>query len=123
MEPRPALFTVLDKDGVPITLTQDTWYDKLLHPVIGHPEVEPYLEEIKQTILEPEFVYQSIKDERTLLLYRSGLTRGKFAHCFVLVVVRYVEEDGEKHGYVSTVLLARSLKKGVEPIWTKENFT
>jgi hypothetical protein len=68
-------------------------------------------------------MYQSTKDERPLLLYRSGLTRGKFAHCFILVVVKYVEEEGEKHGYVSTVMLTRSLKKGMKPIWTRESFT
>jgi len=68
---RPILFTVLDKDGVPVTMTQDTWYDKLLHPVIGHPEVEPYLEEIKRAIQEREFVYQSTKNELCFSIDRA----------------------------------------------------
>ena len=59
MAERAILFTVLDKDGIPVTMTVDTWLDKLLHPVIGHREVADYLEEIQQTIQSPEAAFRT----------------------------------------------------------------
>ena len=117
MAERVVLFTVPDKDGIPVTMTVDTWLDKLLHPVIGHPEVAAYLEEIQRTIQAPEVVFRSARDERALVFQRSGLTRGKFAHCYVTVIVKYVMEAEGIHGYVSTVMLTRDLYRGGKLIW------
>lgn len=109
-----------DKDDIPVTMTVDTWLDKLQHPVIGHPEVADYLEEIQQTIRAPEVVFRSAKDERVLVFQRSGLTRGQFAHCYVTVVVKYVVEAEGIHGYVSTAMLTRDLYRGGQLVWKHE---
>ena len=113
------MFTILDRDGIPVTLTRTTWFQKLLDPAKEHPEVKPYISGIKQTIQDPDFIYQSVRDSRSKLLYRAGLTSGKFAHCYILVVVKYVQEPAGLHGYVSTVMLTDHLKKAGGLLWIR----
>ena len=43
----------------------------------------------------------------------------KFKDCFILVVVKYVQESGIFHGYVSTVMLTKHLKKSGGILWKK----
>ncbi|OGW14774.1 MAG: hypothetical protein A3G93_09875 [Nitrospinae bacterium RIFCSPLOWO2_12_FULL_45_22] len=113
------MFTIFDKDKIPVTLTKEVWIGKLLDPVKGHPEVKDYLEEIKLTIQEPDFIFQSIRDERSKLLYKGGLTAGKYKDCFILVVVKYVKEADHLHGYISTVMLTGHVKKGGGLLWQR----
>ena len=115
------IFTVLDKDNIPVTLSSEVWYHKLMHPIFGHLEVKPYLEEIKETIKNPDFIYRSIKDIRVQLLYKKGLIKGKYAHCYILAVVKYVEEVEGKHGYVSTIMIPNNVKRKGGLLWKKSN--
>lgn len=116
---KQAMFNILDKDGIPVTLTSETWYEKLLDETIGHPEVKNYLEQIKFTIQYPDFIYQSSRDERSKLLYKKGLTTGKYKDCYLLVVVKYVQESSGLHGYVSTVMLTNHIKKRGGLLWKR----
>lgn len=113
------MFTILDKDGNPVSLTKEVWFNKLLDPIKGHPEVKNYLSEIKLTIQDPDFIYQSIRDERSKLFYKSGSTIDKYKNCYILVVIKYVKEPSGIHGYVSTVMLTNRLKKGEKLLWKK----
>ena len=113
------MFTVLDRDGISVTLTRTTWFEKLLDPSKGHPEVAPYLPQIQQTIQDPDFIYQSVRDPRSKLFYRSGLTSGKFSRCYILAVVKYVQEPERLHGYVSTVMLTDHIKKAGGLLWQR----
>lgn len=113
------MFTTLDKDGIPVSLTKEVWFNKLLDPVKGHPEVKNYLSGIKLAIEDPDFIYQSMRDERSKLFYKTGLTTNKYENCYILVVIKYVKEPSGIHGYVSTVMLTNRLKKGGKLLWEK----
>lgn len=113
------MFTIPDKDGIPVNLTKEVWFEKLLDPKRGHPEVKDYLSEIRSTIHDPDFIFQSARDKRSKLLYKGGLTHDKFKDCYILVVVKYVKESGHLHGYVSTVMLTKHIKKGGGILWKK----
>lgn len=113
------MFTTPDKDGIPVSLTKEVWLNKLLDPKRGHPEVRHYLSEIKSTISSPDFIFQSSRDKRSKLLYKGGLTTGKFKGCYILVVVKYIEERGRYHGYVSTVMLTNHVKKAGGLLWKR----
>ena len=113
------LFKVRDYDGTEVTLEALVWHDKILHPVLGHPEVEEYLNEIALTIQSPEAVYRSLRDPRSHLFYRSGLTREEFKGYWIVVAVKYVKEPSGLKGYVSTIFISRALKKRGERLWPR----
>lgn len=93
--------------------------NKLLDSKRGHPEVKDYLSKIRSTINDPDFIFQSSRDERSKLLYKGGLTSGRFKDCYILVVVKYIKEHDLLHGYVSTVMLTNHIKKGGGLLWKR----
>ena len=114
------LFKIPDYSGTYVILSKDTWNNKLLDPIFGHPEIRPYRKQIKQTITDPEFVYQSIWDTRCKLLLRR-IGTGEFARHFLSVVVKYVTtENKEKIGYVSTIMINRKLPASSMLLWQKK---
>ena len=117
---RHLMFKIKDYSGTKVTLTKETWFKKLLDPVIGHLEVKPYLAEIGKTISAPDFVYQSKRDPRSKIFYKAGLTRGKFAKCLITVVVKYVREKGKVQGFVSTTLLTTNLPRKGKLLWERK---
>lgn len=113
------VFRVKDYNGVYVTLSEETWFKKLQDPIFGHPEVKPFLSQIKSAIKYPAFVYQSIRDPRSKLLF-TEITKGIFASYFLLVVVKYVKERGKIVGYVSTVMINRKLAVKSQLIWERK---
>lgn len=113
------LFRIQDYEGVEVVLEEAVWLHKILHPVLGHPEVKEYLEEIALTIQSPEAVYLSARDPRSRLYYRSDLTRGEFKNYWIVAVVKYVKEASGLKGYVSTAFISRELKKRGNKLWPK----
>ena len=87
--------------------------------LLGHPEVREYPNEIRLSVQSPEAVYPSVRDPRTRLFYRSGLTAGKYAGYWIVVVVKYVREPEGLRGYVSTAFISRDLKKRGDKLWPK----
>lgn len=116
------LFKVGDYENVPVILTKDTWYIKLLDPVFGHPEVKPYLKEIKNTIKYPNFVFQSIRDPRSKLLFLE-ITDEIYPSHFLVVVVKYVKKNDKITGYVSTVMINRKLPRESKLLWERKVLT
>ncbi len=113
------MFTIPDKDGIPVSLTKEVWFNKLLDSRRGHPEVKDYLSGIRSTINDPDFIFQSSRDERSKLLYKGSLTSSRFKDCYILVVVKYTKEHDLLHGYVSTVMLTNHIKKGGGLLWRR----
>lgn len=113
------MFTTFDKDNRSVTLTGEVWFNKILNLMRGHPEVKEYIQEIQSTINSPDFIYQSSRDKRSKLFYKKGLTKGKYKDCYILVVVKYVEEEGGMHGYVSTIMLTDHVKKRGGLLWKR----
>ena len=113
------VFRVKDYSGVNVILSEVTWFKKLQDPIFGHPEVKPFLLNIKSTIKNPEIVYQSTRDKSSKLLY-TEITKGTFSSYFLVVVVKYVKERKKTVGHVSTVMINRGVPKKSKIIWERE---
>ena len=93
------MFSTIDIFGRIVILTSDTWQT---HICIRHPEVEPYLREIKQTIEEPCLVTKSSSEPNSQLYFDRPLRRDLY-----LKVV--VDIDDNNTGDVATALLQKRL--------------
>ncbi|MBI5243478.1 MAG: hypothetical protein HY922_07285 [Elusimicrobia bacterium] len=113
------LWKAEDYEGVPVALEASVWRGKILHPILWHPEVQEYPNEIRLSVQSPEAVFPSVRDPRTKLFYRSGLTAGRYAGYWIVVVVKYVREPEGLRGYVSTAFISRNLKKRGDKLWPK----
>lgn len=117
---RDFVWRAQDYEGVEVVLERSVWNGKILHPILGHPEVQGHLDEIRLTVQAPEAVYPSLRDARVRLFYRSGLTAGKYAGHWIVVVVKYVQERQGVKGYVSTAFISRELKRrSGERLWPR----
>lgn len=55
---RENVFEISDKDGISVILKKTVWQDKILSRAPkGHPEVKPYLGEIKKAIADPDLIF------------------------------------------------------------------
>lgn len=116
------IFKILDYSNNPVILSRNTWYKKLLDPIFGHPEVKPFLNQIKDTIKNPDFVYQSVRDSRSKLFF-TRIVDGIFYSYFLCVVVKYVKGQDKSVGYVSTVMINRKLPKTGKLLWERKILT
>jgi len=93
--------------GDEIVLTHDT-RDRILQK---HPEVADFLDRISQTLLLPDEIRYSLRDERVILYYRFDVQvlNGKW----VVVVVKRVERR-----FISTIYATDQIKSG-EVLWKK----
>ena len=97
------VFKINDRDGVPIRLTQDRWIGQI---VDRHPEVESYIEEIKQVVQGPT---QITEDEGGIYHLASfGIVSREWRNSYLEVVVRYSPAEGE----VLTVHFSHRAPKG-----------
>lgn len=116
------IFKVLDYKNIPVILSSNTWYKKLLDPIFGHPEIKSYRTKIKTTLTNPDYIFQSIHDPRSKL-YFSKITKGIFTSYFLVVVVKYIKEQRKNIGYVSTVMINRKLPKISKLLWERKVLT
>lgn len=107
-----ALFTIPDKDGLPITLTRERWED---HILIGHPAMAKHLEAIKLAVSDPDYILQSDKRADTKLFYRLGVTEGRHSNLYMVVVIRHTVSEG----FVRTAYLALKPIAGGEVVWMR----
>jgi len=116
----PSLYLIscIDRFGTQVHLSRETWFEKLLDPVFGHPEVKPYLKSVESALISPDFVFQS-RDPRSKLFFKLGIGRGLFTRCYFVVVVKYVIHKSKRTGFVSTIMFNRSLPKQSVLIWQK----
>ena len=116
---RTILLKTTDFDSNKVILTNDTWGDKLMHPIFGHPEIKPYFNKIESVISDPDVVFESFRDPRSRLFYKFNLGRGKLLDCYMVVVVKYIQENFEEVGYVSTAMFNKLLPKKGNILWQK----
>ena len=104
------LFTVTDYQNIPVSMSENTWNQKLLDPSIGHPEIKPYFNYIQKAIQDPDIVFQSVRDPRSQLFIKSSVGKRMFKNtCFVVVIKYWV------------VMFNRSLPKTGSILWTKKD--
>jgi len=113
------LFKVKDFDGIQVILSNNTWYNKLLNPIFGHPEVKSFFSKIKKTVKEPEYVFQSMRNPSSKLLF-SRISYGLFTSYYLCVVIKYINIKDQTVGYVSTVMINRKLPKTSKLLWERK---
>lgn len=75
MEAAPEPVVVQDPTGVEVTLSEERWR----HIVGGHPEMSPHRADLRQTIEQPEVVYEKRQDR----YYFRGVTSDRFGNMFL----------------------------------------
>lgn len=78
------IFSVTDRWGDEIVLTEDDWK----RIVAKRPDVRPYVEQVRQTLEAPNVVYEG-RWRDTKIFYARGLLALPFSGCYVAVAVRY----------------------------------
>src|SRR3989344_2267678 len=82
------IFEVKDKTGRKIRLTKKQW----THINKKHPAIANYLDEIKETIENPDAVIES--EEENVYLYYKYYKRLKSPYNYILAIVKYLNGEG-----------------------------
>ena len=102
MRPYRLVFSTLDRDGNEVRLTEAQWRWHILRE---HREVEPYLEEIKDVISNPQVVRLGNRDDYRLA--SLGVVAAR-PNRYLRVVVTYSDEiTGRRLGSVRTAHLSK----------------
>ena len=110
----PTIFEIENKDGVVVALDEATWERHILD---GHPDVAPFIEEVKATIKGPDLIY---RHAGALIYSKLGaVDKPKFRHLYLEVIVR--ESGFPPVGMVLTVHFSRFPPKKGELIWMQKN--
>ena len=96
----PRIFESKDKSGRNIYLTDERWK----HINKDHPEVAPYLEEIKETLKNPIKITAYEFDENVKYYYKYFKEREKAK--YLLVIVKYLNN----YGFIITAYFVRYIK-------------
>ncbi len=108
MRPYRLVFSTLDRDGNEVRLTESQWRH---HILLRHSEVEPYLEEIKAVIEDPQIIALGKRGE-VYFLTPGAIAR--WPQQYLRVVVIYSDEvTGRRIGSVRTAFLTGRGPKGV----------
>ena len=94
------IFEVEDKSGRKIHLSDERWK----HLNQEHPEVTPYLEELKETLKNPLKITTYELDENVKYHYKYFKERESAK--YLLVIVKYLNE----HGFIITAYFVRNIK-------------
>ena len=102
-----------------VKLARTVWQDKILSTSpIGHPEVKPYMGIIPRAIRQPDVVFQSTRRKHTHIFYKLRVDK-KGHH--IVIVIKYIFEDTDMVGYVSTIYLTNKLYARGDILWTTES--
>lgn len=88
--------------------------DERRRHILEHPEMKGMARHIKETLLEPQRVIQSLSDETAHLYYRFYIGT-KVGNKYLCVVVKTIKQDA----FILTAYLTDSIKKG-EIIWLRK---
>jgi len=94
------IFEVKDKSGRKVHLSDERWK----HLNQEHPEVAPYLEEIKETLKNPVKITEYELDENVRYYYKYFKERESAK--YLLVIVKYLND----HGFIITTYFVRNIK-------------
>ncbi len=109
------IFSIQDYQGTEVRLSKKVWEEKILSTSIGHPEVSPYLETAIMLIKHPDIVFKSAKREDSSLFYRLKVNNKHH----LVVIIKYLKENNQLIGYISTIYLTRRIYSKGDIIWKK----
>jgi len=116
------IFEIKDYRGVEVKLARTVWQDKILSTSpIGHPEVKPYMSIIPLAIRQPDVVFQSTRRKNTHIFYRLRVDKKDKKDHHIVIVIKYIFEDTDMVGYVSTIYLTNKLYARGDILWTTES--
>lgn len=83
------VFEIIDKTGRKIHLTKERW-THITSPASPHAYMANFIEEIKQTIIEPEFVRIDSIENKKMKYYKYFKERKKYLRA----IVKYLNGNG-----------------------------
>lgn len=107
------MFSVQDPQGNIITLTQECWNE---HICVYHTEMRHLLSKIKETIVNPNYIYQSKSSSKTCLYFKQYYN--SVLNCNYLLVAVERRPNSQK-GYIQSAYPVKTLSKGGELKWQK----
>ena len=107
------MLKVQDPQGNTITLTGECWNN---HICVNHTEMKPLLKEIKETITNPDYIYQSKSSSKGHLYFKEY--RNPALNCnYILVAV--CRRSHLRKGYIQSAYPVKTLSKGGVLEWQK----
>ena len=117
METSAYAIVTTDTDGISVLLGDKEWNEHILR---RHPELNNFLDDIKQAIEKPDLRHGDPEDSRVKLHYRR-IPQEKRLHpklTYLLVVIKYVnapERQSQKTGFVSSAYFLKTPKsRGID---------
>ena len=95
------IFEVQDVSGRGIHLSKERWS----HINLEHPELSPYLEELKETLTNPTKITSYNINENIKYFYKYIKERKSPAK-YLLIIVKYLNA----HGFIITVYFVKHIK-------------
>jgi hypothetical protein len=109
MRPNRLVFSVKDRDGNEVRLTESQWRGHILDK---RPDMEPYIEEIQEVIRHPEIV--KVAEDQSFTLSRFGVVNARQRLRLVVAVAYPDELTGRRLGSVRTAFFTSRRPKGQE---------
>jgi hypothetical protein len=103
------VFQVLSKMGKVVSLDEDRW-----RHVLEHPEMENQLDRIKETVVNPDEVRESVHDPSVLLFYKLYVET-QVTEKYLLVAIKTLNREG----FIVTAFFTDRVKKG-GLVWKKK---
>jgi hypothetical protein len=108
------VFATKNPHGVQVLLYEETW-ERHIKP--GHAEVTPFAEQIKETIRQPNVIYEHAGSH---LYFRLGaVNEPRFRELYLQVVVR--EAGVPPKGVVVTAFFTRTLPEKGKLLWIQKS--
>lgn len=109
------MFESVDKDGILVKCTKDTWYK---HIVAEHPEMKGWEAYVKAAIEKPYQIYQDGGHPEVRIIYKPFILPSPYNRYYLRVAIRYRRRAfGKLRGYVSTAFPCVNKRKGDILIW------
>jgi hypothetical protein len=107
------IFITTDPQGYEIQMTDECWYK---HILIEHPEMANCLDDIKQAIETPDYIYESKYRSSSHLYFLNVLDEDSETE-YILVVVSIRQKN--RKGYIQTAFLVDRVSKGGKLLWKR----
>ena len=86
------IFEIVDKTGRKIHLSKERW-THITEPISPHVYMANYLEEIKETVIKPDKITPSLRDEKKANYYKYFKHRDS-KNKFLRIIVKYLNNHG-----------------------------
>ena len=107
------MFTAVDPIDNTIRLTKSCWFN---HIIVEHPIMRKFLDEVRETIKNPDYIYKSKIGKRSQLYFKE-YTHKRYGKIYIMVAVKM--KVNQLRGYVQTAFIVYNLNKGGTLLWKR----